>query len=189
MFAGHFGLAAAAAATKKAPVWALMVSTQLLDIVFVPLLLGGVERIDSSEGSGYGEGVIHADYTHSLIGALLLAFAAAAFAKRRWGTNGGWLIFGMTFSHWLLDLLVHRADMPLLPGHLDGLPLMGFGLWQSPYASLAAESLLILAGLILYGRSAFRRSSVNGTAARAGWSTLAMGVCLIAALASDWLGV
>jgi hypothetical protein len=58
MFAGHFGLAAAVKAFEpKVPLWALMVSTQLMDLVFVPLLLTGVESIEPIEEGGYGESI------------------------------------------------------------------------------------------------------------------------------------
>ena len=83
MIAGHFGLAAAVKAGRPAiPVWTLMLATAWLDVVFVPLYLSGIETVD---GAGYGGGVIHADYTHSLVGALVLAalFGAVAAALAR----------------------------------------------------------------------------------------------------------
>src|SRR5690242_20880730 len=88
--------------------------TQLLDVLFVFLLIPGVESF--SGGSGYGQGVINAHYTHSLAGALLIALAAGAGAWKLWGRQGGLIIAATVFSHWLLDLVVHRPDLPLLPG-------------------------------------------------------------------------
>ncbi len=77
MFAGHFGLAAVVKAkSPKLPIWALMVSTQLLDVIFLPLYILGVETIEPINRNSYGEAIIHADYTHSLIGALFIAFVA-----------------------------------------------------------------------------------------------------------------
>ncbi|MEW9701170.1 permease [Paenibacillus sp. SI8] len=154
MFAGHFGLAAAVKAkTPEVPIWALMLSTQLLDVIFVPLFLSGVEKIDTSNGTGYGEGIIHADYTHSLLGAGIIAILAALIAWKLWGKRGGLAIGLLTFSHWLLDLLVHRVDMPLLPGNAGGLPLLGFSLWQWPAVSSALEVILVVAGAFFYYRS------------------------------------
>jgi hypothetical protein len=59
---------------------------------------------------------IPADYTHSLVGA--------------WGRRTGVVLGLVSFSHWLLDLIVHRHDMPVLPGNAGHLPRLGFGLWQ-----------------------------------------------------------
>ena len=57
-----------------------MLATEWLDVVFAPLLLLGIETIDSPPGGGYGTSVIHADYTHSLLGALVLSAAFGAVA-------------------------------------------------------------------------------------------------------------
>ncbi|MDF2963611.1 MAG: permease [Paenibacillus sp.] len=83
MFAGHFGLAAAIKAKKpEIPLWALMLSTQLLDVIFVPLFIMGVETMEPIGSNGYGEVIIHADYSHSLVGALMIALAAGLSAWR-----------------------------------------------------------------------------------------------------------
>jgi hypothetical protein len=58
---GHFGLGAAAKAVdQRAPLWSLMLATQWLDVIFVPLALLGVETIDTLPGGGYGNVIIHA---------------------------------------------------------------------------------------------------------------------------------
>ena len=70
----------------SAPLWALMLSTQWLDIFFVPLFLLGIETIDPTDPANpnaYGGGLIHAIYTHSLVGALALA-ALAKVAGPSW---------------------------------------------------------------------------------------------------------
>jgi uncharacterized membrane protein SirB2 len=53
---------------------------------------------------------------------------------------------------------VHRADLPLLPGNLGGLPLLGFGLWRVPVASILLEAALLVGGVLLYWRAAQRNS-------------------------------
>ncbi len=119
MIAGHFGLAAAVKAREpQIPVWSLMLATQFMDVVFVPLLVAGIETIEpvSGSGGGYGETIIHADYTHSLIGAAVIAAVPGWLVTRWWGRRGGIVIAAVVFSHWLLDLIVHRDDMPILPG-------------------------------------------------------------------------
>jgi hypothetical protein len=89
--------------------------------VFVPLFLMGIETLEPVAGlsGGYGANIIHADYTHSLVGAeALSAVFGAAFAFR-WGLRSGVVLALVSFSHWVLDLIVHRADMPLLPATSD----------------------------------------------------------------------
>jgi hypothetical protein len=159
MIAGHFGFAAGMKDREpSAPLWALMLATVWLDIVFGPLYAIGIEHIDpvAGTGGGYGNGIIHADYTHSLVGAALLALLFGVVAARPWGRRIGTVLGAVVFSHWVLDLVVHRADMPLLPGNAGGLPLLGFGLWRMRAASAGVELVLVGVGSVLYWRAARR---------------------------------
>lgn len=109
MIAGHFGLAAGVKGRQRQVLlWALMLATVWLDIVFAPLLAAGVESIDNVPGtsSGYGKAIIHADWTHSLIGALVLAALFGLVAARPWGRRVGIVLAAVVFSHWLLALVV-----------------------------------------------------------------------------------
>ena len=55
MIAGHFGFAAGVKGRQRqVPLWALMLATVWLDVVFVPLFAAGIETIDVSPGGGYG---------------------------------------------------------------------------------------------------------------------------------------
>jgi hypothetical protein len=156
---GHFGLAAGAQSTEPAaPLWSLMLATMWLDVVFTPLYLAGIETLETPPGGGYGTSVIHADYTHSLLGALLLSAGFGALAGWRWGRRVAVVLAAVAFSHWVLDLVVHRADLPLLPGNLGGLPLLGFGLWRVPIASILLEAALLVGGVLLYWRTAQRNN-------------------------------
>ena len=88
MIAGHFALAAGVKSSERqAPLWALMLATVWLDIVFAPLVAAGIETIRS--GDGYGSAIIHADYTHSLVGALILAVLFGLVSARPWGARTG----------------------------------------------------------------------------------------------------
>ena len=159
MITGHFGLAAGAqAAEPRAPLWSLMLATMWLDVVFLPLFLTGVETIDTPPGGGYGSSVIHADYTHSLVGALVLSALLGGLAVRPWGRRAGLVLAGVAFSHWVLDLIVHRADLPILPGNAGNLPLLGFGLWRFPAVAVALEVVLLAGGVYLYWRTARRHT-------------------------------
>ncbi|GLY41418.1 hypothetical protein Amsp01_074410 [Amycolatopsis sp. NBRC 101858] len=182
MIAGHFGLAAAVKAGRPAiPVWTLMLATAWLDVVFVPLYLSGIETVD---GEGYGGGVIHAVYTHSLVGALVLAALFGAVAAHWLGRQAGLILGGVVFSHWLLDLVVHRADLPILPGNAGDLPTFGFGLWRLPAVSAVVELLMLAIGIGLYWREAAKRDPKR--ARTLGLSAAAFGVITLTA---DLLGV
>ena len=157
MIAGHFGFAAIVKGIeRRTPLWILMLAAVWLDIVFVPLYLAGVETIEPAAGAvgSYGGGIIHADYTHSLVGAIVLSVALGVLAAFAWGKRSGAFVAFVAFSHWLLDLVVHRADMPLLPANLGNLPLLGFGLWRLPSASIIVELVLVLLGAWVYGHAA-----------------------------------
>ena len=158
MIAGHFGFAAGVKSrTPATPLWALMLACQWLDVVFVPLLLAGVERLEALPGTkpgAYGGAVIHADYTHSLVGALVLSAVFGAVAGLRYGSRSGTVLGLVSMSHWVLDLLMHRADMPILPGNAGDLPRLGFGLWRSPVASAIVELALVVWGGAVYWQAA-----------------------------------
>jgi hypothetical protein len=155
LIAGHFGFAAAVKSREReVPLWALMLACQWLDVIFVPLYAAGMERMVPVEGGGYGKVIIYADWTHSLLGALLLsALFGALFVSSR-GRRAGVVLALVSFSHWVLDAVVHRADLPLLPANALGLPRIGLGLWRFPAAAAGVELLLVAAGAALYWRAA-----------------------------------
>jgi hypothetical protein len=165
VIAGHFGLATGVKSREQGvPLWLLLLGCQWLDVVFVPLFVAGVERIEPLAGTkpgGYGSGVIYADYTHSLVGAVLLSILFGALFGARYGRRASVVLALVSFSHWLLDLPLHRADLPLLPGNAGNFPRLGFGLWQFPAVSVALELVLVLAGSLLYWRAALGVAKVE----------------------------
>jgi hypothetical protein len=156
MIAGHFGFAALVKSRERqAPLWALMLATVWLDIVFVPLFVAGVETVAFvGRPGGYGAGIIHADYTHSLIGAIALSVVFGLAFGWRWGSRTAIVLGLVSFSHWVLDLLVHRADMPLFPGRDLNQFRFGIGLWRYPWTAASMELLLVVMGAWLYSRAA-----------------------------------
>jgi hypothetical protein len=157
MIAGHFGFAALAKSREpRVPLWSLMLATVWLDIVFVPLFVMKIETLAPVPGlrGGYGENIIHADYTHSLVGALLLSLVFGLIFGVRWGRRCAIVLAFISFSHWLLDLVVHRHDMPILPGNYGNLPRLGFGLWQFRTGSALTELLLVILGAWCYWQAA-----------------------------------
>jgi hypothetical protein len=192
MITGHFGLAAGSKALEpRAPLWALMVATMWLDIIFVPLAVLGVETIETPAGGGYGSSVIHANYTHSLLGALVLSAALAGLTALRWDRKVALLLGAVAFSHWILDLVVHRADLPLLPGNAGHLPLLGFGLWKVPVLSVLVEAALLGVGTYAYWWTARRYAGQRRTQGRvtAGLVAALLLVCGLVVLGLDAAGV
>ncbi|HEY6072157.1 MAG TPA: hypothetical protein VIV15_01915 [Anaerolineales bacterium] len=194
MVAGHYGLAVGIKRiAPRLPLWSLLVATFFLDVIFVFFAAGGLERInpvDPAHPNAYGGSLIQAYYTHSLVGAIVLSVIAGLLAGRFWGKRGGYVIAGVVFSHWILDLIVHRPDLPILPGNYGNLPLLGFGLWQFPALSAIVELVLILGGTWFYYRSAMQAAGDSSEQRRrALTSTLGVTVLLLLLLGSNVLGL
>lgn len=192
MLAGHFGVAGIVKAWRPGiPMAALLVATQLPDLVFAPLSLAGLETMESAAPglSGYGSLLITAEYSHSLVGNLLLAVLVGLlvhyFLRERWGPDAGLILGSVVFSHWLLDLLVHRPDLPIFPGNAGGFPLLGLGLWEAPAATAVVEGALVLAGVALYTWRTLREQPSRTRA----WSYSAgIALLLVGSFVLDLLG-
>jgi hypothetical protein len=162
MVAGHFGFAAMVKSRERsAPLWALMLATVWLDVIFIPLFLAHRETVQPVQ-AGYGGLIIHADYTHSIVGMLALSAALGAIFLPGLGRRVALVIAMVSASHWVLDLVVHRPDMPVLPGNFGNLPSLGFGLWNHPRAAACVELVLVIAGAAMYWRAAIGVSAKAG---------------------------
>src|SRR5436190_21530123 len=103
MLAGHFALAAIVKSRQpQVPLWALMLGTELLDVVFLVLYFLGVERYQTLFD---GESFFVDDYSHSLVGALVISLLALVIAWVFWGRRNGLVISAVVFSSWLLDFI------------------------------------------------------------------------------------
>jgi hypothetical protein len=196
MVAGHFGLAAAVKKiAPRVPLWSLLLATFFLDVVFIFFAAGGLEKItpvDPASPNAYGGSLIQAYYTHSLVGALLISAIAGSFAGWRWGKRGGYVIAGVVFSHWILDLLVHRPDLPILPGNFGNLPLLGFSLWEYPIISAVMELVLVMGGIWFYYRAAMQAAGASENQEqrrRAMTSTIGVAILLLLLLTASVLGL
>ncbi|MEI9996374.1 MAG: hypothetical protein WDM91_17380 [Rhizomicrobium sp.] len=177
MFIGHYGVSfAAKAAQKQLPLWLLFIAVQWLDIVWSGLVMLDVEKLrivhNLAEGSALD--LYYMPYTHGLIGALALAAALGALTAlffRDARVAGGAVVAGAVFSHWLLDLVVHLPDLPLLG---DGFKV-GFGLWRHVWISFPLEIAILVAGAAVYSRAVPSRTP-------RGDATLWMFVAAMAAL-------
>jgi hypothetical protein len=89
--------------------------------------------------------------SHSLLGLIGWGLAFGLVYRMTTGYGRGALVVaGLVASHWVLDLVVHIPDLPLIPG---GGPLLGFGLWNSVIGTVVVESFLLAAGLWIYLRT------------------------------------
>lgn len=149
MFVGHYAAAMAAKAIEpKAPMWTLAAAAQLVDIGWSSFIIAGVEhaRVDPALP---GSTLVLYDmpWTHSLPAAFAWSVGAAVLVLvllrlPLWASA----IVGLTvFSHWVLDLVVHRPDLALWPGGEK----VGFALWDCPVPEQAVEiGLLAVCGAI-----------------------------------------
>jgi len=148
MFVGHYAAALAAKATEpKAPLWTYVASCQLIDIGWSVFIATGIEH-GEADPSLPGSTLVLSDmpWTHSLPAVIVWSIAAGVLAGAllRVSTRAAVLIGAVVFSHWLLDLIVHRPDLQLFPSG----PKLGFGLWNLPVPEQALEiGLLAVAGM------------------------------------------
>jgi hypothetical protein len=178
VYAGHFAAGLALKARQpKAPTWALLVGTGLLDILFGPFLVAGIERASLTPGQSPGFRLDFIDWSHSLTMSLVWsALYALAFFKR--GRAVALTLGFAVFSHFLLDLPMHPPDLALWPGAAAHL---GFGLWHTPFWWWA-ELAVVLAGCGYYWARARQLRTFGGHAA---WATAL--VVVLHVVNSPWL--
>lgn len=166
MFVGHEAIGLAGRA--KVPGISLgtwLLAVQFLDLLWPVFLLLGWEHVRIAPGDTRMTALDFYDYpiTHSLVGALgwsvvfaagYIAFGKTAREERR---RGALLLGAAVFSHWILDLIVHRPDLPVLPHG----PYVGLGLWNVPAAELLLEGGLYVAGIAVYLRATRARDAVG----------------------------
>ncbi len=162
MFIGHFGVGfGAKRAAPRTSLGTLFLGAQFIDLLWPSLLLVGVEQVRIEPGIARVTPLDFVSYpiSHSL--ALVIVWAVvvggAYFIIRRYAA-GALVVAGAVVSHWLLDLVVHRPDLPLAPG---GGPKVGLGLWNSLPATLAVESAIFAVGLAVYLRSTRSRDRIG----------------------------
>ncbi len=156
MFVGHYSVAFAVRAEQnKIPLWVLFVAVQFLDYIWATLVLLGIEKLRVIKGFTAGsmlDSYFH-PYSHSLIAAVLWSGVAGLSYKIlcRWlgygYTKSAALIVGAAvFSHWILDLIAHRRDLPIY----DNTAKVGFGLWNYRDPEFAVEIGLLALGIVFY---------------------------------------
>lgn len=161
MFVGHYSTAfLAKRAGPRVPLWLLFVAAQLVDVFWDVFVLLGIEKVRLVPGITAANplDLYYMPYTHSLVAAVLWS-AAAFVACRSTGLAplGAALVGLVVGSHWLLDLLVHRPDLPLYGDVMK----VGLGLWNAPLLEFALEIILVVGSIALYVRA--RRLSPRTT--------------------------
>jgi hypothetical protein len=182
MFVGHFALGfAAKRVTPRVSLAVLFAAAQLADLLWPVLVAFGLEevRIDPGNTAFTPLDFVSYPYSHSL---LLLVI---------WGITFGWLyrlvtgdgrafllIAALVVSHWVLDVVTHRPDMPLYPGG----PKLGLGLWNSVPGTMAVELTMYAAGLWVYFGTTRARDKTGR------WALLSLAVFLTVAYFANVAG-
>lgn len=178
MFLGHYALGMIGKKyLPKVSLGTLFLSVQLADLVWPFLLLLGLEQVSIEPGVTKFTPLNFVNYpiTHSLIGGILwaLGFGIIYFILKKSRRAGIILAVGV-LSHWILDLIVHKPDLPIYPGGEK----YGLGLWNSIPGTLIIEILLF--GLAIY----FYTKTTKSVDKIGTWSFWA----LILLLVIGWMG-
>jgi membrane-bound metal-dependent hydrolase YbcI (DUF457 family) len=155
MYAGHFAAGLAIKArVPRAPTWGLLLGVGVLDLLFGPFVLAGIERASLTPGLSPGFSLDYIDWSHSLLMSVVWAFLYGLLFARLGRTVA--LAMGVAvFSHFVLDLVMHPSDLALWPNAATHL---GLGLWRTlPTGWWFVELAVIAAGLTYY----WRRSRID----------------------------
>jgi hypothetical protein len=156
LFAGHIGAALAIGrVARQVNVGVLITSALLLDLLLWSFVLVGWESVTIPDNfAKTHQPAFVFPYSHSVFASIGWATLAGTMGYL-WYRRGGRqpsarvaaLIAAAVLSHWLLDALVHRTELPLA-----GLNSMkfGFGLWQSMPVALIVEGAIVIAGICLF---------------------------------------
>lgn len=156
MFIGHYAAGLALKSVeKKASLGMLFIAVQLLDYLFFTLAPLGIEKFNLVKNytavNHYQ--IYYYPYSHGLLAAFLWSGAVYILWRSLFSATGRKVALVMALavlSHWLLDLIVHTPDLPLLGN--DSLKV-GFGLWHYFAATYILEVSLLVGALMLYLRA------------------------------------
>lgn len=153
MFIGHYavGLASKRLA-PRASLGYLIAAPILLDLIWPILLLLGWEQVSIVKNVNPFLRLQFDSYpiSHGLVAVIGWAtlFASLYFGFTRYVT-GAIVIWAAVVSHWVLDYLVHRPDLPLYAGGR----VFGLGLWNHVWITLALELAMLVGGIAIYLRT------------------------------------
>ncbi len=152
MFIGHFGVGLAAKKVAVKPsLGTLFLASQFIDLIWPLLLLLGLERVRIDPGNTIVTPLdfVHYPISHSLVAVLIwgLLVGGIYFYFRRDRSGAVWLGL-LVISHWILDLITHRPDLPLWPS--TETVYVGFGLWNTLIGTLIVEFGIFALGVYFY---------------------------------------
>ena len=155
MFAGHVGAGLILARVeRRANVGAFITAALLLDLVLWLFIVLGWESVSiPADFASTHQPEFVFPYSHGLVASLAWSAVAAVMAcagyarlqAARWRVAA--LIAAAVFSHWLLDALVHRPELPLAGA---ASAKVGLGLWNGMPVALAVEAAIVVVGLLLF---------------------------------------
>ena len=165
MLVGHYALALAAKKAAPKTSLGMLIAASAFVVLIWPLFLArGLERVAIEPGNTAFTPLnfVYYPISHSLLMTVLWSvfFGLLYFRIRRYRT--GAIVLGLlVISHWFLDAIVHRPDLPLTPWSSE---LIGLGLWNSVPATLAVELAMFAAGVWIYTRTTQARNAVGSWA-------------------------
>jgi len=165
MFVGHFAVGfASKRLAPRASGGVLLAAPLFLDLLWPIFLATGLESVRIDPGNTAFTPLDLHDYpwSHSLVTSLawsvLFALGYYAFSRYR---RGALVVGAGVFSHWVLDFVTHRPDMPLYPGSAVS---VGLGLWNSRAGTMLVESAMFVAGVWIYARTTRARDRIGAIA-------------------------
>ncbi len=151
MFIGHVAVGMAIKkVVPKTSVGTLVMAAQFADLIWPIFLLLGLEKVEIAPGNTVVTPLafVHYPFSHSLAADVGWAILFAVVYKLTKHNSKGAVWSGaLVLSHWILDAVSHRPDLPLYPGSRI---LVGLGLWNSLAGTLVVEGGLFISGVILY---------------------------------------
>ena len=159
MFLGHVAVGLAVSAKEpRLRLGTAVLAAQWADTVWPVFVLAGIERVTIAPGDTVVTPLRfdHYPWSHSLVALTAWAIVFGAVVLARGGTRLAAGLSGIAVvSHWVLDAISHRADMPIGIGG----PKVGLGLWNSVPATVIVEAALFAGAIAIYAR---RRAVTKG---------------------------
>jgi hypothetical protein len=154
MHVGHF--AAGFLGKRVAPQLSLgtmILAAMLADFLWCIFMLAGLEKVQFKTALGAANYFQPIDITlsHSLVMIVVWAaiFAGIHFLWRR-NKRPALLLFCLVLSHWPMDVIAHKPDMPWAPGVSQ---YLGLGLWTNIPATMIVEGGLWVIAILVFLRT------------------------------------
>jgi membrane-bound metal-dependent hydrolase YbcI (DUF457 family) len=161
MFIGHYALALAAKrAAPRTSLGTLFIAPTLADLLWPFFLLLGWEHAHVVPGPNPFLTLWLDDYpiSHSLFTLIVWGALFGYLYKRRTGDKQAAIVLAaLVVSHWVLDFVTHRPDLPFYPGSVE----VGLSLWNSPIGTVIVEGVLYVAGAVIYTRETRPRDGIG----------------------------